>query len=166
VFRFGPLAVLGVAVLMAVIGAAGCGSATEHPLPAACGLFTDAAIKAATGLEPSGEGGGGGASRSSCVWALPNAANGSVSVLLVSCATGCAGTLASLAPAPAYSPTGGALGAGVTARSSASAWVIQKGGSVAEIAVNGLGSRTHAALQSLGASAAARLPWPPASPAS
>ncbi len=158
VLRTRPLAALLLAALIAAIGAAGCGAATDHPLPAACGLLTDAQIKAATGLEPSSEGGGGARSGSTCVWALPNSANGSVSALLIRCGTGCGGTLASLAPSPAYSAADGALGAGVTARSSRSAWVVQKGSSVAEIAVAGLGSRTQPALQRLSASAAARLP--------
>jgi hypothetical protein len=148
---------LGLALLSVGLGAAGCGSSTKQSLPPACALLTDTEIEAATGLSPTGQGGGGGAGRSSCVWALPNSANGSVSVLLVRCGTGCAGTLASLAPLPAYSPTGGALGQGVTARMSASSLAVERGGSVAEIAVAGLGGRSHAALLRLGAAAAGRL---------
>jgi hypothetical protein len=157
VFRVGSLLTIGLALLSAGLGAAACGSATTQTLPPACALLSDAQIKAATGLEPSGQGGGGGDSRSSCVWALPNSANGSVSVLLVHCGTGCAGAVASLAPAPAYSAADGALGAGVTALMSASSLVVQKGRSVAEIVVAGLGSRTHPALLRLGASAVGRL---------
>lgn len=157
-FRSRPIAALGLAALSAGFAATACGTSSPAALPPACALLTDAQIKTATGLEPSGQGGGGGAARSTCVWALPNSANGSVSLLLVRCGTGCPAALASLAPSPAYGPADGSLGAGVTARSSGSTWVLQKGDSVAEIVVAGLGSRTQRALGRLGASAAASLP--------
>ena len=144
---------------VSVIGAgmAACGSGSAASAPPACGLLTDADIQAAVHQAPAGEGGGGTTARSTCVWALPSSANGSISAVLISCGPRCGGTLASLAPQPAFSDGGDTAGPGVTARVGATAIVIEKGGEVAELVADHLGSGVQTALAGLARRAAQRM---------
>ena len=106
---------------------------------------------------PAGEGGGGTAARSTCVWALPSSANGSLSAVLIVCGSGCDATLASLAPSPAFSDGGDAAGPGVITRVGASSIVIEKDGRVAELVADQLGTGVRTALAELARWAAVRM---------
>jgi hypothetical protein len=147
---------LGATALMAA-GGASCGE-TPAPsgIPPACELLSDADIRAAVHLQPSGEGGAFTESGSTCVWALPNAANGSISVIEVSCGTACEAPRASLAPSPAFAQAGDAAGPGVTAWLGADAIVVEVGGSVVKI-VAAQTDTGAASLESLARSAIAHL---------
>ncbi len=130
---------------------AACGPAqpaASGPIPA-CSLLDSSDIHAAVHLQPSTEGGGVSGSGSTCVWALPNAANGSISLVLINCGTTCAPSFASLAPSPAFSDVGDAAGAGVSARLSASSITAEQDGSVIQITVENIGVSARTALITL-----------------
>ena len=141
----GPIGILVVAALL--MGVTGCGLGESATTPPACTLLNAADLQAAVGMQASTQGGGGSGARSSCVWALPNAANGSISLILVRCGSSCPGELASLAPEPAFSDAG--AGAGVTTRLSSASIVSEQGGNVIEITVDHVGTNPRTALITL-----------------
>jgi len=130
-------------------GCAACGGNGTPSTPPACGLLSDGDIQAVTHLAPTSEGGGGTAARSTCVWALPNTANGSISLLLIRCGASCPGVLASLAPSPAFADTGTELGPGVTGRLGSASIAAQQDRAVIEITADHPGVNLASALPEL-----------------
>jgi hypothetical protein len=135
-------------VLLMLTGCGPAQPAASGPIPA-CGLLDSSDIDAAVHLQPSSEGGGVSGSGSTCVWALPNAANGSISVIQINCGATCAASFASLAPSPAFSRAGDAAGVGVSARLSASSITTEQDGTVIQITVENIGVEARPALITL-----------------
>ncbi|MGA8015104.1 MAG: hypothetical protein WCB85_04220 [Candidatus Dormiibacterota bacterium] len=141
----------GILLTGALLMLAGCGPAqptASGPIPA-CSLLDSSDIDAAVHLQPSTEGGGVSGSGSTCVWALPNAANGSISLIQINCGATCTTSFASLAPSPAFSGAGDAAGAGVSARLSASSITAEQDGRVIQITVENIGVSARPALITL-----------------
>jgi hypothetical protein len=145
-------ALLSVALLTGVSACGAAPPAAASPIPA-CALLSTADIRAAVGMTPSSQGGGLSGTSSTCAWALPNAANGSITTVDVGCGSSCSSALASLAPAPAYRDADDSVAPGVESRAGPSSIAFAAGGSAVEISVDHTGGDPGTVLEALARSA-------------